>query len=511
MAQGVLPFQLSQEFSESGVTSLAGLPAYLELGHVLGLAQSIETHMKVRDGGQGYTDVQVIVPLILMNLAGGDCVADLERLADDSGFSRLLERFELHHLSRADKRRLRKRWRKTKERLVPAASSVFRYLEGFNLTPEQEGERGYGKAYIPPASADLVALRQVNTDLLASAYAKTPLEHLTLDLDATIKEVEKKSALRCYKKFPAYQPLNVWCAELEWMVHSEFRDGNVPASFENLRVLQEALDMLPEGVQTVSFRADTASYQHDLLSYMAEGQHPKYGVIDFAVGVPVEAVIKSEIAKLEETDWKRLQVRHKKTKEWCDTSYEWAEVVHVPNRVVARTSNPGYRYIITREVLRQQPLPGTEDQMNFSFPTAVMEQQYYKLYAMATNREDAGDEIIRWYRERCGKSEQAHDTMKNELAGGQLPSNKFGVNAAWWQIMVVAMNLNSAMKHLVLAPALGKQWAKKRLKAIRYQIINLPGRVVNHARELWIKIGGTAALSRLREIRLRIAALAYKR
>lgn len=292
------------------------------------------------------------------------------------------------------------------------------------------------------------------------------------------------------------------------MVHSEFRDGNVPASFENLRVFREALDMLPEGVKKVFFRADTASYQHDLLSYLTEGRHPKYGVIDFAVGVPVEATIKAEIAKLPESEWKRLQVRHKKTKEWCDTNYEWAEVVHVPNRVAARASNPGYRYIVTREALRQQPLPGTEDQLKFDFPTAVMNKQHYKLYAMATNRKEPGDEVIRWYRERCGKSEQAHATLKNELAAGQLPSHKFGVNAAWWAIATIAMNLNSAMKRLVLAPALGKQWAKKRFKAIRYQLINLPGRVVNHARELWIKIGGTAALSRLREIRLRIAALA---
>lgn len=490
------------------MTSLAGLPAYLELSHAMGLAKSIEEHLKVRDGGQGYTDVQIVLPLILMNLAGGDCVADLERLADDSGFSRILERCELHHLSRPEKRRLKKRWRKAKQRLIPAASSVFRYLGGFNLTPEQEAERGYGKAYIPPVSDGILGLRQVNTDLLSTVYSKAPLEHLTLDLDATIKEVEKKSALRCYKKFPAYQPLNVWCAELGWMVHSEFRDGNVPASFENFRVFQEALEMLPEGVKTVSFRADTASYQHDLLSYMAEGQHPKYGVIDFAVGVPVEAAIKAEIARLKDSEWKRLQVRHKKTKEWCDTGYEWAEVVHVPNRVAARTSNPGYRYIITREALHQQPLPGTEDQIEFSFPTAIIKEQHYKLHAMATNREDSGDEIIRWYRKRCGESEQAHDTMKNELAGSQLPSNKFGVNAAWWQIMVIAMNLNSAMKRLVLAPALGKQWAKKRLKAIRYHIINLPGRVVNHARELWVKIGGVVALSRLCEIRKRILALA---
>ena len=62
MSHGVLPFQLSEEFSESGVTGLAGLPMYQELGHVLGLGKSVEKHLNVRSGKQGYTDVQVRYP-----------------------------------------------------------------------------------------------------------------------------------------------------------------------------------------------------------------------------------------------------------------------------------------------------------------------------------------------------------------------------------------------------------------------------------------------------------------
>ena len=31
--------------------------------------------------------------------------------------------------------------------------------------------------------------------------------------------------------------------------------------------------------------------------------------------------------------------------------------------------------------------------------------------------------------------------MKSDLAGGQLPSARFGANAAWWAIMILALNL----------------------------------------------------------------------
>jgi len=508
MSQGVLPFQLDEKFSRSGVTALAGLPTYLELGHVLGLGASIEEHLCARSGEQGYTDAQVVVPLVLMNLAGGDCVADLERLEDDPGFRRLYERVELSHLPRKKRRQLRSRWRKKKRRLVPSASSVFRYLEKF-CVEEEKTERGYGQSYVPPVSKALHGLRLVNQDLLKAVYSRNPLQSkATLDLDATVKEVQKDDALCSYKSGPAYQPLNVWWDEQELMVHSEFRDGNVSACFENLRVLKESLEMLPEGVNKVAFRSDTAAYQKELLQFLAKGRSKRFGVIDFAVGVPIEKYLRREIRRLEEEAWQPLLVQDKKTKVWKKSCYEWAEVVFVPNWVAHKKSNPEYRFIVTREALSQQPLAGLEEQLELPFSTTELAGTHYKLYVTVTNLDWSGDEVIRWYRKRCGKSEQVHSTMKSELAGSQLPSGKFGVNAAWWAIMILALNLNSAMKQLVLAPALGKRWARKRLKAIRYHIINLPGRIVNHARELWIKIGGTAALSRLRDIRTRIAALA---
>jgi hypothetical protein len=41
-----------------------------------------------------------------------------------------------------------------------------------------------------------------------------------------------------------------------------------------------------------------------------------------------------------------------------------------------------------------------------------------------------GNALIQWHRQRCGDSEKVHHVEKSELAGGQLPSQKFGENAA---------------------------------------------------------------------------------
>ena len=44
------------------------------------------------------------------------------------------------------------------------------------------------------------------------------------------------------------------------------------------------------------------------------------------------------------------------------------------------------------------------------------------------------------------------------------------------------------MKRLVL----GKDWIAKRMKAVRFHLIDLPGRVVSQARQLIVRLGGGA-------------------
>jgi hypothetical protein len=95
--------------------------------------------------------------------------------------------------------------------------------------------------------------------------------------------------------------------------------------------------------------------------------------------------------------------------------------------------------------------------------------------------------------------------LKSDLAGGQLPSGLFGANAARWVLAILSLNLNAAMKQLVL----GKDWVAKRMKAVRFRLIELPGRVVSHARRLIIRLGGGAeALNTFVTARQTIRALA---
>lgn len=509
MTQGVLPFKYEEEKNTSGLTALAGLPIYLDLAKVIGLSKSIQKHLRIRQNSQGWTDSQLVLSLVLLNLAGGDCVDDLKIVEADDGFCTVLRKSEMHGLKRKVRRALERRWRKEKTRSVPSPSAVFRYLSKFH-DAEQEKLRLQTdiKAFIPAHNEHLRGFRNINKDMCAGLNVVSPQKTATLDMDATLAETTKKTALYCYKGFKSYQPLNVWWHEHGVILHTEFRDGNVPAGFEQLRLFKEALNCLPENVETIKLRSDTAGYQHELLKYCEAGENERFGRIEFAIGCNVTQAFKTAVAQVPDSDWQPIYKREKGLK--IKTGSEWAEVCFVPNELCYSKDAPVYRYIAKRQCFEEQPsLPGMEDpkQLELPFPTMKMHESKYKVFGIVTNikyTDMNGESIIHWLHERCGKSEEVHAVMKDDLAGGKLPSADFGVNAAWWWIMIIALNLNTMMKNLALDPCM----ETKRMKAIRFSIINIPGRVLDRSRSLILRLSkGHPSYDIFIEARRKIALL----
>jgi hypothetical protein len=504
MAQGVLPFQYQDQNRVAGLTALAGLPAYLDLAQAAGLRDSICRHLTVcSDKAQGWSDHQIVMALILLNLAGGDCIADLNRLEVDEGLCQVMRKVEHYGLPRNERRSLERRWRKERRRTFASASPVFRYLAAFH-DPEQEAKRQAHSAFIPKANEHLKALGKVNRDLVAFAQSRSPQSQATLDMDATLVGSEKNQALWCYQHYKAYQPFNVYWFEQDQVILSEFRDGNVPAGHQQLRLLQESLQNLPEGVEKVYVRSDTAGYQQELLRYCAEGRNERFGTIEFAIGADVTPSFRQAVREVEDDQWFPI-LRTAPDGRQHETGQQWAEVCYVPSWAGMSKNGPSYRFVATRKPLRDQlELPGCETAAD---PDQMQSQsgEKYKIYGMITNRDIDGNELVQWYRERCGKSEEVHAVMKDDLAGGKLPSGDFGENAAWWGIMILALNLNATMKRLVL-PA---SWRRKRLKAIRFGLINLAGQVRERSRQLQILLSaGQPAYALLLQMRERILALA---
>ena len=234
MTQLFLPFQYFSEKNEPGLTSLAGLPLYYDLLVATDLLTSMQKTCRFKR--RGWRDAQIIQSLLLLNIAGGDCVEDIERLEQDSALRQIMLKADTHGMRRTQRRAFVTRWRKKKQRAFPSPSAIRRYLESCHDAAQEEN-REVGKAFIPAPNQRLESLLGLNKTLIAFAQTQQPCEVATLDQDATVVATHKRSARYSYKKCQAYQPFNTYWHEQKLLLNSEFRDGNVPAGFEQCRQL----------------------------------------------------------------------------------------------------------------------------------------------------------------------------------------------------------------------------------------------------------------------------------
>jgi hypothetical protein len=217
------------------------------------------------------------------------------------------------------------------------------------------------------------------------------------------------------------------------------------------------------------------------------------GKIEFAIGCPVCKELKKAISQVEESDWQVLKTRRDKITGEEQVIMEGAEVCYVTNTGSRSKKSPEYRFVATRSLRSdQQVLPevGEEEsssQKKLPFPTATMNHLKYKVHAIVSNRSQEDltvKQLVEWYHQRAGSSEQAHSIMKADFAGGQLPSKYFGSNAAWWWIMMLSLNTIQILKEV----ALGPDRKSKRMKALRFSLFNIPGKVIHHGDKLIVRI-----------------------
>ena len=127
----------------------------------------------------------------------------------------------------------------------------------------------------------------------------------------------------------------------------------------------------------------------------------------------------------------------------------------MPTMVGHLKRGPDYRFIVVRDPLSRPPLPGMEGEMELSVPVMPMPNRgWYEVRGIVTNRELAGDQVVRRHRERCGKGEEVHGVLKEDLTGGRLPPGLFGANAPWWAMTVRWVGIVRLVKSLAPLPPL---------------------------------------------------------
>jgi hypothetical protein len=446
---GRVPFDVVEDRTDETLTSYAGLPLALKAFTSLTLDRAAKRHLLLKERDQGPSDVEWATVATMVHVVGGDSPAELDQLKQESGLARAWPLLE-----RVSQRSLRD------------------HLARFDDPSSPRAEQG--KATIVSESEGLRGLGAVRDHLVHQVQRRRRVRRATIDVDASIIESSKRAALAHYDHGRGYQPIFAYWAEQRLIVCDQFRDGNVPASFEIGPFTLAAFDALPPTVEERFFRSDSAGYDHKLLREL-----DRRGIL-FAVSADMCDPIRAECRALPSGEWRPVR-----NAEGRKTDREVAEVVFVPDDAskIARQGEKAFRYIVVR-------IPTKEKQLDLFDPAP----DGYRYFAIVTNRTESPEEINRWQRERCGSVEVAIDFLKNDTGAGVMTSQKPGANAAWLRYGVIAMNLLEAIKVLFPERA-ALELAFARPSTIRRRLVQVGGRFIRHANRLMLVVaGGLGAL-----------------
>lgn len=442
IAQGLLPFQVIEDSSRVLLTSFGGLPLVMETFRALGLPQSIHKHLPLQKRPGKYEEADYVESFVSVFAAGGDCFDDFQLLRKDPALQKLGLK-------------------------VPSPEAARFFVNAF-----QEEEKLLGRlpheAFIPEETEWLQGLEKVNRDLIRkTTLGKSPWR-ATIDIDATIIESDKREAFYTYLGCRGYQPVIAYWVEPDLIVADQFRDGNVPAGTRLKEVLQTALRALPPTVRLVRFRSDSAAYVHELLDWCRE-EIPGRPRIEFAISADMSEELRAAIQKLPAKAWKSL--RKVNEKGLIVGRKEWAEVEFVPTKASRKKGMKPDRYLVIRIRPAQEEL--------------FADGHRYHYFAVVSNMWGwNGERLLRWQRERCGTVEKVIDVLKNDLATGSVPCKRFFADAAWFRLNVLAYNVLAVMKR----QSLPCSWWATRLKALRFHLLHVAGRLLVHGRRIYLKI-----------------------
>jgi hypothetical protein len=445
-----LPFQLAAEPATEKLTGYGGIPLVVQTFRSLGLSEAIQQQVHIKERDRGFDEATFVESFVILNAVGGDCLEDFEQLRADPGLVELIGHG------------------------IPSPEAARKFLYAFH--DEEKGQQAQqqlklgGLASIPGESEPLSGLQEVNRRLIAGVGARATDQKIgTVDADATIIESDKREAKMTFEGSHGYQPMLAVWAETGLILADEFRDGNVPAHYQPLNVVRAAFKALPETVKEYYFRGDSACHEYELVQWLENEQREEgpRGFIGFAISMRVHPSLKKAMMAVTEEEWERISDEGHAVR-CC------AEIDYVPEYGKESKSRLPLRVIGIRIQSKQGQLLSADEA---------------KYFAVVTNIENwAARRLVQWHREKAGTVEHVNDILKNELAAGVLPCGRFGANAAWLRLAVLSHNVLTALKRLALP--VDHLWARP--KRLRFLFFNLPGRVIQHARTMSLRLATLA-------------------
>ena len=323
----------------------------------------------------------------------------------------------------------------------------------------------------------------VSRELLARAWAAgagPAAGALTIDLDSTICEtygLQKQGGTHfTYTHVRGYHPLLAVAAGLGDVLHARLRGGPAHSGRGAASFLSETFARVRAAgaAGPLTMRADSGFYS------AAVTRACRRAGARFSITVKLYAGLRGRIEALPEAAWTAIPY-------WQEGGADVAELAFTP---FAHEKDAREVRLIVRRV---RPTPGS--QLALFTP--------YSYHAFITDREGEMLALEADHR-RHAEVENTIRDLKYGVGLDHLPSGRFGANAAWLALQVMAHDLARWASRIGLGEGLVTT------KTLRRRFFSLPGRLARSARRLWLHLPShwpwaerfLAALTRLRAIPL---------
>lgn len=315
---------------------------------------------------------------------------------------------------------------------VPSSSAIGDWLK-------RMGERGGAQG-----------MERVNEEIMSRVLKQDKRDSYTLIIDPTLIEAEKREAKMTYLGFKGYRPVVATLKENGLVIAYSFKEGNDNGG--RVEIIKRAFLNMPTGRKIKEVFLDSEYYANEVIDYLTEKK------VHWAIAADKDEAVIKAIEAIPEEEW-----RPYKTSDGDETDREIAEWVHTTNK-----GKIAFRVIVLRWKERQGDLF----------------KDSYSYHCIATSMIDEIPEEVVWrYNER------AHiENHIKEIKGGfgmdRLPSGDLRANAVYFGIGIMTYNLFISQKILTLP----KEWHGKTIKSIRWLLVEVAGKLIEHGRSLILKI-----------------------
>jgi len=354
--QTIFPFKIAT--TKEVLTARGGLALFAEYNHGIGLRELADKYLPASGSNRGFKPSVFVNSTVLMLQGGGRSFEDLRELKTDEGLMKLIG-----------------------YDTIPDPDTVGDWTRRMgDLSQGQKGLSGLGSV------RDALNHRIIRRDYRAE---------YTLDGDAMGIYGEKAEAFYTYTGDKGYMPMLGFLYELGICIYDEFREGNVAPAYGHLNFYRECKARMPKGKTIGRYRADSASYQANLINELDQDK------VKWGITADMDQAVKAVITLIPDSEWKEPQ-------EGC--GYEIAETVHSMNK----TKN-AFRLVIKREMRRQENM---------------FETGRYFHHAVATSwlgEEKSAVEVLQWHNQR-GQAENFNKELKIGFGMERMPCGQTEAN-----------------------------------------------------------------------------------